>query len=139
MSAVPPSDDRDRAALLATAAKFLTSLHLACGSFKVTLTLPTGLEVRLRRRAGERTEEAAVEPDDAWLAFSPLEAKIIGGLREAGWLVTEELADKIGEKVTADLRAVLRNLQERRVVELCNRKGVRLNEGPLKGESEAQT
>lgn len=59
--------------------------------------------------------------------YSPLEAKILAGLAGKGWVVTADLAEAIGEDVSNDLRAVLRNLEALGAVELHQRQGVRLS------------
>ena len=60
-----------------------------------------------------------------WL--SPLERKIVDGLRGNDWVVTAELAASIGEEPSSEFRAVVRNLAERGILETNTRLGVRLS------------
>ncbi len=69
---------------------------------------------------------AAVTLNPAGKLFSPLEERILKALEDGAWHSTNYLAEAVGESPTGDLRAILRNLQERCYVEVSQRHGVRL-------------
>ncbi len=61
-----------------------------------------------------------------WL--SPLERKIYGALLASAepCMLTSDIAAAIGESVTGDLKAILRNLVERDILESSTRTGFRI-------------
>ena len=68
----------------------------------------------------------AVTLNPAGKLFSPLEERILLALQDGAWHSTNQLAEAVDESPTGDLRAILRNLQERCYVEVSQRHGVRL-------------
>jgi DNA-binding IscR family transcriptional regulator len=75
-------------------------------------------------RAEQGGRPATLEP--AWPAFSPVEQSIVKIMPTTGWMTTETLAAKIGESPTSDLKAILRNLVARGVLESAQGNGFRL-------------
>lgn len=67
------------------------------------------------------------------LCLSPLEERIAGALAGRDWTPARVIADEVGEDPEGDIRAVLRNLAERQILDGCP-KGFRLVCGDERGK-----
>lgn len=61
-----------------------------------------------------------------WL--SPLETKILTALAGGDWLATKVIAERAGEDPDGDIRAILRNMVERGILESTQPKGFRIKQ-----------
>jgi hypothetical protein len=120
------------------------ALEAACGRVAGDLELSIGctghrcrLSLVVERDDLARARSSAAQPPPARRApegppppgfrpLSPLEAKIVAGLGGGAWVVTAALAESIGEELTSDFRAIVRNLSECGTLETNQRLGVRL-------------
>lgn len=64
----------------------------------------------------------------SWLWLSPLEESVVRVLIDtaATWITAEEIATAIGESNNSDLRAILRNMTARGILESAQGRGYRL-------------
>jgi hypothetical protein len=67
-----------------------------------------------------------VEMPMHWLFFSSREKGIVSACHADGWMTAEQISAALGESPTTELRAVLRNLVERQVLESATSRGYRL-------------
>lgn len=70
----------------------------------------------------------ATDRAGGWRMFSDKEQAIINALRGKGAMTSEELARLLGKPLTNEMRARLRGLSERGVIDVTQREGVRLLE-----------
>src|SRR5262249_25261997 len=80
-------------------------------------------ESQARYAAPASTAVPARAPSAA-LPFPPLEQKVLQALADGRWRSSRALADQLGVKFTSDFLAVLRNLQDRQLIELSTHDGV---------------
>jgi hypothetical protein len=66
------------------------------------------------------------EAGRAWLWLSPLERRILDALAGRGWTTSKALARLVAESNSGDLRAILRNLTERLILDSSPGKGYRV-------------
>jgi hypothetical protein len=116
---------RHKAALLRAAGDYLDCEGCSsCRPFRV-LVAGSGVRMAFDHEGGELPREAPGAAPPGFRRLSVLESKIVAGLRGKGWISSAELAAAIGEELTSDLRAVIRNL-DGILVETSTKLGVRL-------------
>lgn len=116
----------------------VTGLLLALASL-----LDDGEDVEITIRLGSRRVQLLaggthISPTAERL-LSPLEAKIVEELEHGEWRSTKAIASAIGEPPDGDIRAVLRNMVERGLLDSVTSKGFRLCQSAGSDKSDSQT
>lgn len=122
-----------RAALAATAAEHLASLGLPPQPFVVAVEAGDDVH-RITCRCWPApcpgtpctVPRDSPESENLGLWLSPLERRIVEALSSGEWMPTRQIAQAIGEDGDGDIRAILRNLVERQILESLTAKGFRL-------------
>lgn len=112
------------------------SITISCGSLKHRFEVPCwkdpppcqGCGGSLPAQGKAHTLEVPMRPDELpvvarWL--SPLEERIFAALNGRGWTTASELCRLLGESDTGDIRAVIRNLVERDILDSAPSRGYR--------------